>query len=404
MNLGSRILLGSAGLVSMSLSLSACAGTPAPCTEPTIALEQQETISENTVPQKVSEPNVSQEQKLDSQQESKKIAEQVPQPLSSSSSVVQVQNAESSSSAQSVVIDPYTAFPAMVSEVFEYADSLYKQGKVDEAVAYLQRFRVIKPLWNQWENQADSMLLEFGKTNAERAKQYEPMVLEILNMNRARSAYSLVAQVADSLVALAPGDSLENFARQQKMVAFNNTLDKAGKEKIEIMKLATDQAKFAEAEQKAVEFQMRYRDFEDALKIQAMIDEIRNMAASNDSEAAAYWQKNDPAEALAKAKGFVEKAKFAEAKELLTKLKASVLRKEAVEEYNKLADAFCNAQRKNTSLLFGKAQKQKDSVKKASLLKEAIASLDKCLSEYPENSQKQKVLDNKKFLQKELGE
>jgi len=313
------------------------------------------------------------------------------------------QASESSSSIALTVIDPYTAFPAMANEVFDYADTLYKQGKVDEAVKYLQRFRVIKPLWSQWENQVDSMLNEFGKTNAERAKQFEPMVLEIQNMNRARASYSLVAEVADSLIALIPGDSLTNFAQQQKQIAYNNTLDKARKEKSEILKLANEQAKFAEAEQKAIEFQMRYRDFEDVLKIQAMIDEIKNMSASNDAEAAAYWKGNDPAEALAKAKDLVEKSKFSEAKALLNKLKASPLRKEAMEEYGKLADAYCNMQRKTTSQLFGKAQKQKDEAKKAALLKEAIASLDKCLAEYPDNSQKQKVIDNRNFLQKELG-
>ena len=57
-----------------------------------------------------------------------------------------------------VPVDPYTAFPALVSRVFAYADSLYAQGLTDSASAYLQRFRIIKPLWNTWETQTDSML------------------------------------------------------------------------------------------------------------------------------------------------------------------------------------------------------------------------------------------------------
>jgi len=404
MNFSSRILLSTAGLAAMSLSLSACTGSPVPCTEPEAV---QETSSGNVQVGQVQHPQVGTVEAISSSSaaEPKTVpVSQIAEPArQSSSSVATAQVSESSSSAAPSVIDPYTAFPAIASEVFEHADTLYKQGKVDEAVKYLQRFRVIKPLWSQWENQVDSLLNEFGKTNAERAKQFEPLVLEIQNMNRARSNYSLVAEVADSLISLIPGDSLTNFANQQKQIAYNNTLDKARKEKSEILKLATDQAKFAEAEQKALEFQMRYRDFEGPLKIQAMIDEIKNMSASNDAEAAAYWKNNDPAEALAKAKDQVEKSKFAEAKELLNKLKASPLRKEAIEEYNKLADAFCNAQRKNTSQLFGKAQKQKDEAKKKALLTDAIASLDKCLAEYPDNSQKQKVIDNKNFLQKELG-
>ena len=104
-----------------------------------------------------------------------------------------------------------------------------------------------------------------------------------------------------------------------------------------------------------------------------------------------------------KADTLMQKEKFAEAKELLGKLKFSKLRKDAVEKYNKLADIFCTKQRTVTSQLFGKAQKQKDAAKKKKLLQDAIAPLDKCLTEYPDNPQKQKVLDNKKFLESEIA-
>ena len=409
MDFCSRILLSTAGLAATTLSLSACAGAPAPCTEPESSQKMEVEAAPGDQPAESGIPEISSSSSIQIQSSSSEITDKV---NSSGNDSPKTINPIESAPAKSVPdtghpqtetsVDPYTAFPAMAASVFTYADSLYKQGNVDGAIAYLQRFRIIKPLWNQWENQADSLLEEYGKTNAEQLKQYEPLVLEIQNMNRARAAYSLVAQAADSLIALAPGDSLQKFATQQKQIAYENTLNKASREKDEILKLATDQAKFTEAEQKAIEFQMRYRDFEESLKIQSLIEEIRGMAAASDSEAAAYWQKNDPAEALTKARDLSAKAKFQEAREILTKLKASTLRKEALEEYDKLADAFCNTQRKLTSQLFGKAQKQKDGNKKKNLLQQAIDSLEKCLAEYPENSQKQKVLDNKNFLQKEL--
>lgn len=299
--------------------------------------------------------------------------------------------------------DPYQDFPALAHQIFIYADTLYKEGKIDEAVAYLQRFRVLKPLWNQWEMTADSMLQEFGKTNAELAKQFEPLVMQIINMNRVQTAYSMVAETADSLISLAPGDSLTQFANEQKKIAFNNTLKRAQKEMATIKALAEQQAKFAEAEQRALDFQMRHRDFEEQLKTQSLIDYIRSLAQATDSEAAKYWEKNDPAEAMKKADELVAAKKYKEAKDLLNKLKASNLRKEAMEKYVALADAFCNAQRKETSQLFAKAQKQKDAGKKKDLMKAAIEPLDKCLGEYPESTLRQKVQDNKNFLEKELA-
>ena len=299
--------------------------------------------------------------------------------------------------------DPYTDFPALAARVFVHADSLYATGLTDSASAYLQRFRIIKPLWNTWEAQADSMLNEFGKTRAEKAKAFEPLVLTIQNMNRVKSAYSMVAEIADSLIALAPGDSLVNWAKVQKQNAFANTLEKAKKEFAQIKALADDQAQFAEALKKIEEFRMRYGDFEQTLRIQEYTDHVKEMMQSADSEAAKYWESHDPAQALAKADTLIAASKFAEAKSLLIKLKASKLRKEANQKYNELATAFCNAQRKTTSQIFAKAQKLKDAAKKKKLLQDAIAPLDKCLTEYPENPQKGKVLDNKKFLEKELA-
>lgn len=302
-----------------------------------------------------------------------------------------------------IPVDPYTAFPALVSRVFAYADSLYAQGLTDSASAYLQRFRIIKPLWNTWETQTDSMLNEFGKTRAEKAKAFEPYVLTIQNMNRVQAAYSMVKETADSLIALAPGDSLVNWANGQMQVAYKNTLAKAKKEYASIKALADDHAQFKEAAQKANELQMRYRDFEKEIQIQALIDYIAGLMAANDEEATKYWESHDPAEALAKAGELVKAGKYAEAKSLLTKLKASKLRKEAGTKYQELANTFCNAQRKTTSQIFAKAQKQKDAAKKKKLLQDAIAPLDKCLAEYPEYTQKQKVVDNKSFLEKELA-
>ena len=303
----------------------------------------------------------------------------------------------------STVADPYTAFPALAEAVFAHADSLYKAGQNEDATAYLERFRVIKPLWEGWAARADSMLLEFGKARATQTKKFESMILEIQNMNRVKAAYSMVAETADSLIAQAPGDSLTNWATAQKQIAYKNTLSKAQKDYASIKALADDQAKFAEAQKQAAEFQMRYRDFEDTLHIQALIDHIRDMAESADPAAIKYWEKNDPAKALAQADALIAADKFKEARELLNKLKASKLRKEANDRLQMLGDAYCNKQRKETSQIFAKAQKQKDEAKKRELLKQAIAPLDKCLSEYPNNSQRKKVQENKEFLEKELA-
>lgn len=298
--------------------------------------------------------------------------------------------------------DPYTAFPALADSIFVNADSIFKTGNSDSAIAYLERFRIIKPLWTNWQNRADSMLAEYAKTQAERAAQYEPLAMQITNMNRAHTSYSLVAETADSLIALSPGDSLVRFANEQKRIAYINTLGKAFKEKETIWNLAQEQARFAEAKSMALELQMRYRDFEDTLKIKSLIASIQEQEQALDSTLKKYWEEHNPEQALAKADSLLEAKDFSETKNILNKLKGSPLRKEALEKYVILADTYCNIQRKQTSEKFGKAQKQNDSAKRRELLTEAIASLDKCLAEYPETTQRKKILDNRSFLEKEL--
>ena len=389
-------------ICSMAFALTACVGNaPSPETNPQSEPANAADVPQTNATSSEAAPGASVEPNQDVYFNSQALDNHRLNTPDNIPTVTPAYTPKTESVAQAAVADPYTTIPAIIQSIFDHADTLYKAGYTDSATAYLERFRVIKPLWAQWESKADSMLNEFGKTRAEKAKAYEPMVFQIQNMNRANSDYGLVAETADSLIALAPGDSLTQWAKSQKDIAYKNTLAKAKKEYAAVKSLADNQAQFAEAEKQAVTLQMRYRDFEDVLQLQALIDHIRELMQATNAEAAKYWESNDPAKALAKADSLLQKEKFSEAKELLNKLKASKLRKEASELYQKLADTFCTKQRKVTSLAFAKAQKQRDAAKKKKMLQEAIAPLDKCLTEYPDNPQKQKVIENKQFLEKE---
>ena len=405
--------------LSFLVMLAACAGTaPAPSTtEPAPAApaaepsaEQPQTAAPAAAPSAPASESPAQasapaaEQPAPTSEPAASVAPAAEAtPASSESQPIPVADTLAPAQVAAQPMDPYTAFPALVDEVFSFADSLYRAGYTDSATAYLERFRVIKPLWLQWEKRADSLLNEFGKTRAEKSKQFDPMVFKIQNMNRAQSAYSLVKETADSLIALNPGDSLVAWAKDQQQIAYSNTLQKARRDLAEIRALAEGRAEFNAAQEKLKEFQLRYRDFEDSLQTAALAARIQELASIADSVAKDYWAKHDPAQALAQADTLKNQEKFPEAKDLLNKLMFSNLRQQALEKYNALADAYCNKQRKITSQLFTKAQKQKDSQNKKSLLQDAIDSLDNCLVEYPDYSQKQKVIDNKDFLQKELS-
>lgn len=391
--------------LSAAMALTACAGAPAPQTE--IAgsaadeTEKVQTVAESaSVTSEMDAPAAVKEDAPAKVSQSEAPAEKPAAKIAEAQPTVESSSSVSSSSATAP--DPYTAFPALANQVLTYADSLFKNGLVDSATTYLQRFRIIKPLWIDWENQADSLLNEFGKTNAERAKQFEPMVLEIQNMNRANASYSLVAEAVDSLIQQMPGDSLTTWARTQKETARKNTLKKALKEKTEILQLAENKGQFVDAMKKAQEFQMRYRDFEEELMIAQMIAYIDKLSNDVDAEAQKYWSSHDPAAALKQTDTLIAAQKFSEANELLTKLKSSNLRKEAYAKYQNLAEVFCTTKRKEATQLFAKAGKQKKPEAKRQNLQEAIGALNQCIEGYPEYEKMKTVLDNKLFLEKEL--
>lgn len=382
--------------ICIAITLSACAS--APITQNKIELEPQQNLQSKQIEQ-VQNPETQATQNKNVSKEQVQVAQnETIEPIATN--IVALDSVKKDT--EQVVIDPYLVIPEMITQIFDHANMLFENGLTDSATAYIERLRIIKPLWIEWEAKADSLLQEFGKIRAKESKEFESIVLQIQNMNLAQADYGLVSQMVDSLIALSPGDSLENWAKLQKFTAYNNTLKKAKIEFEKIKDLADNQAQFSEAISKANILLMRYRDFEDTLHIQDLISRIQNLSAKADSNATAYWEKNSPEQALAKADSLIQQSKFDIANELLKKLKFSKLRKEAIEKSIQLADTYCTHQRKATSQLFSRAQKQKNVSKKSELLQDAIIALDKCLENYPETTQSQKVIENKSFLQSEL--
>lgn len=105
---------------------------------------------------------------------------------------------------------------------------------------------------------------------------------------------------------------------------------------------------------------------------------------------------------MAEVDTLIEKKSYAKAKVLVERLKASKLRQQAAEKYQKLADVVCTEKRKYASQQYAKATKQKNAEKKKQILQEAIGALNACSDEYPEYEKIKTVMDNIIFLKKEL--
>ncbi len=116
-----------------------------------------------------------------------------------------------------------------------------------------------------------------------------------------------------------------------------------------------------------------------------------------------FRKSNDPNKSLEQAEKWIAEKKYSKTRTLLQKLKSSILRQKAIEQMEVLAEAFCNEERKKTSVLFQSAQKTSNDTQKKKKLTQAIEGLNRCLDQYPEYSQKEKVINNRDFLENELS-
>lgn len=301
------------------------------------------------------------------------------------------------------IVDPYKAVPTLIEDILMRADTLLSRGESDSAAFYLERFIVLKPLWNEWQNHAQEIYARTKKTQGERAEEFKSLTLQIINMNSAGSAFDLVKTFTDSLISMNPGDSLVQWAQKQKQKSYQKNLDKALQEKKKILTAANESGRFKDAQEPIQKLKARYYYFEDTLKLVATLEQLQALDEEVSKDDQLYWRSHDPEAALTQAQKLVSEKKFAQAQRLLIKLKASHLRQRAVEQLESLAEQFCNEERKNASVLFTSSQKKSNATQKEQKIKQAIEALNRCLENYPDYSQKAKVIDNREFLEKELS-
>lgn len=301
------------------------------------------------------------------------------------------------------IVNPYQDIPALVEKVLKHADTLLSNGESDSAASYLEKFIVLKPLWDEWQAQAQTIYTKTKRTQAERAEEFKSLTLQITNMNSVGSSFELIKEFTDSLISLKPGDSLILWAQKQNQLAYKKNLNKARQEKEKILTAANTSNQFKTAQEQIRSLKAHYYYFEDSLQLESTLLQLEELEASISKKDQLFWETNDPQKSLEQAQKWTTEKKYSQAKSLLLKLKSSVLRQKAIEQMDLLAESYCNDERKKTSVLYKAALKTKKTTQKKEKLTQAIEALNRCLDEYPEYKQKDKVLNNKQFIEKELS-
>lgn len=297
--------------------------------------------------------------------------------------------------------DIYVEIPKLARRALALADSFFVAGKPDSAAAIVERFFVLKPLWEDWMEWAKTLNEKIRNGNAQKKAELKRRIVDIQNANSRRADFAEVRALADSIVFASPGDSLKAFADSLAELSRLRTCEKVKTVRDSALKLAREQAKFDEAERLVSNLLLHYPEFSDSLGLPNVLSKVSSMRAEESSASAAYWKAHSPQEALEKARGLQNRKQWPEAKAAYQKLKSSGLRGEALRGLDSLYSDYCTEKRERAATLFAES-KRKPAVK-VEKLKQAIESLDACLEFAPDFKNRETVLSNKEFLQLELG-
>ena len=106
----------------------------------------------------------------------------------------------------------------------QLANLLYQNGHEAEALSILESFAVYKPAVNFWIDSANTLYDKITKRNREEAKQQidpakqeaiNSLTAQIRNLKNTNANPALIADMADSLRAMAPGDSVLQWLEKQ---------------------------------------------------------------------------------------------------------------------------------------------------------------------------------------------
>lgn len=297
-------------------------------------------------------------------------------------------------------VDPFVEIQKVVAATFLHAKELSEAGENDSLKAYLERLTVLSPLWDSWMARANAMLEPLSAPSERDAETFRRLALSIVNENAASSDYKTVSDLADSLLAMNPGDSLSAFAEAQKALAYERTVKKIKAEMLRADSLA-EAGNFAAVDSLTTRLILRYREFETELSLPEFRDSASRKAAEREA-GLGYWKEHSAAAALKEAAALAEQGDFARAKELYARLLSSPEAKAAQAALDSLSNSVCVVARKKASELYAKTVAEKSGAKKLELVKAARESLLKCTENFPNEREAARARSDLKLLEAEL--
>ena len=389
-----RTLWISFGLI-LALVLTACTGAPRtenfPKSEVPVSLDS---LSDFKTPEQISLPPNLPPSRVDTV---------VAAPLDSTPTIPAEEKRTEAETETVDDADIYVDIPRLARQALARADSFYKAGTLDSALAILEKFSVLNPLWEEWQMQAKNLSEKIKASDSQKEEKCFRLLIDLKNAQSRRAAYAEIKQIADSVRTFSLNDSLSVYLDSMVNVAFARSFQKAQSARDSALALAREKADFLNAEKRLTELLLHFPDFADTLNLRGALVTVANLQQETSLASAAYWNSHDPQKELENARKWAKEKKWQMAKEMYQKLKSSNLRGDALRDMDSLYVDYCTEKRKNAANYFAEYKRASAKVQnKAEKLHRAIAELDACLEFAPEYKERSTVISNRQFLQSEL--
>ena len=80
--------------------------------------------------------------------------------------------------------DIYVDIPRLARQALARADSFYKAGTLDSALAILEKFSVLNPLWEEWQMQAKNLSEKIKASDSQKEEKCFRLLIDLKNAHR----------------------------------------------------------------------------------------------------------------------------------------------------------------------------------------------------------------------------
>jgi len=302
-------------------------------------------------------------------------------------------------------IDPSNNLLHLSRNTLRLANLYRQRGEFNKSISVLEDYLVFKPAVKDWLDSAERLESSIYVTRKASLSELEASKKKIENMILAGATWQQVKPVMDPISNSDPDRETQIWIDETEARLHKRDMEETKAKLNDIRRLVMLKADFNKARDYIQILRNRYRYLGDPMRFDTLPDYVDRMETEfqRRQSRAGFANAEEQQSALARARKLLEQQKFLEAKPVYDALLTTDLREALMEEYNLLANSFCEDRRKQAALAFSNSQKAGTSKNdQATGLQTALNYLNQCLEHFPEVSIRSKVERNRSLLQEKL--